>query len=140
MLERRVEPAAERARRVEHRVRGGEHLVERRVREQAGDGERQLGDHLCAVDDDDPAAAVREPAHGGGHRRVVRPDDDDVVRVVRDGRRDRAALQPEAAHEAEPDAAGAEMPLDDGDLRQVALRVGERLARAMDGLVDERRR
>ena len=120
------------------RVRGLDHLCERRVREQAGDRQRQLREHLGAVDDDDAAAAVREPAHGGGHRRVVHPDDDDVVRVVRDRRCERAALQAEPAHEAEPDAARAEVPLDDRDLREVALGIGERLAGSVGGLVHER--
>ena len=41
-------------------------------------------------------------------------------------RRERAAAQPRAAHEPEPDPTGAEMPLDDGDLREVALGIGDR--------------
>ena len=106
--------------------------------EEPGDRQRQLREHLGAVDDDDAAAAVREPPHGRRHRGVVHADDDDVVRVVCDRRGDRAALQPEAAHEAEPHPAGAEMALDDGDLRQVALGVGHRLAGADARLLDER--
>ena len=35
-------------------------------------------------------------------------------------------LQAEAADEAEADAAGLEMALEDGDLREVARRVGDR--------------
>ncbi len=46
--------------------------------------------------------------------------------------------QAEAADEAEPDAAGAEVALDDRDLRQVALGVGDRLAGLQRRLVDER--
>ena len=48
------------------------------------------------------------------------------MRVVRDRRRERPALEPGAAHEAEADAAGREVPLDHGDLREVARRVGDR--------------
>ena len=82
-----------------------------------------------AVDDDDAAADARAAgATARGHRRVVHADDDDVVRVVRDRRGERAALQAEAAHEPEPDPARAEVALDDRDLREVALRVGDRLA------------
>ena len=117
-----------------------DHLVERRVREEAGDRQRQLGEHLRAVDGDDAAADVGEAPDGEGHRRVAHPDDDDVVRVVRDGRCERAALQAEAAHEAEPDPAGAEVPLDHGDLREVARGVGDRLAGAHGRLLDERLR
>ena len=120
VLERSFERAAELPGRVDDRVRLRDDLLERRVGEQPGDRQRQLGEHLRAVDDDDAAAAVREPAHRCRHRRVVHPDDDDVVRVVGDRRGDRAALQAEAAHEAEADAAGAEVALDDGDLREVA--------------------
>ena len=49
-----------------------------------GDRQRQLGEHLGAVDGDDAAADVREPPHGGRHRRVAHADDDEVVRVVGD--------------------------------------------------------
>ena len=38
-------------------------LRERRVRQDPGHRQRQLGEHLRAVDDDDAAADVREPAH-----------------------------------------------------------------------------
>ena len=127
-----VQPSSRAA--VAELVRPRDHLLERRVRQQPGDRERQLGQHLGAVDDDDPAAAVREPAHGRRHRRVVHADDDDVVRVVGDRGRDRAALQSEAAHEAESHAAGAEVPLDDRDLREVLRRIGDRLARAREWL------
>ena len=75
---------------------------------------------------------------GGRHRRVVHPDDDDVVRVVRDRRCERAALQAEAAYEAEPDAARAQVPLDDGDLGEVALGVRQRLSGPVRRRVHER--
>ena len=87
----------------------------------AGDAPAGAEDLAGAVDDDDASAAVRQPSHGGGHRRVVHPDDDHVVRVVCDRRRERAAPQAESTHEAEPDAARAEMALDDRDLGEVAL-------------------
>src|SRR4029079_16894166 len=54
------------------------------------------------------------------------------------GRRERAAPEPEAADETEADPTGAEMPLDDGDLRQVAARVGNRLSGPHRRLLDER--
>jgi len=60
------------------------------------------------------------------------------VRIVRDGRCNRAALEAEAADEPEADAPGAEMPLDHGDLREVALGVRDSLAGAVGRLVDER--
>src|SRR5207248_3141181 len=78
-----------------------------------------------------------EAADGAHHVAVVDADDDDVVRVVRDGGGERAALQARAADEAEPDPTDAEVPLDDGDLREVAARVGDRLAVRDRGLVDE---
>ena len=114
MLERRLERAAELARRVDA-ARGSRstHLLERRVREQAGDRQRQLGDAPRA-----PSTTTIPPPRFASrrtrerHRRVVHPDDDDVVRVVRDRRRERAALQAEAAHEAEADPARAEVALD----------------------------
>ena len=46
--------------------------------------------------------------------------DDDVVSVVRDRRRQGADRRAEAAYEAEADAAGSVVALDDGDLREVA--------------------
>src|SRR5438552_2875958 len=79
-----------------------------------------------------------EPTYGRGHRGVVHPDDDDVVRVVRHRRRKRTALQPEAADEAQAGAPGAEMPFDDGDLREVAPCVGNCLTCTVGGLVLER--
>ena len=48
------------------------------------------------------------------------------------------ALQAEAADEAEPGAPRAQVPLDHRDLRQVAVAVGDRLARSPGRLVDER--
>ena len=45
-----------------------------------------------------------------------------------DGRAERAALEPEAADEAEPDAPRLEVALEDGDLREVASRIGDREA------------
>ena len=61
---------------------------------------------------------------------VVHADGDDVVRVVRDGRRHGAAAQAEAPDEAEADAAGGVVALDDRDLGEVALGVGDDLAAA----------
>ena len=108
------------------------------VGEQAGNGERQLRAHLAVGDDDDPAAELDEPLDRALQVVVVHADDDDVVRVVRDRRRERAVAQPEAAHEPEADPAGAEVALDDGDLREVALGVGDDLPVAQRRLLDER--
>ena len=77
---------------------------------------------------DDPAAELGEPLDRAGHVVVVHADDDDVVRVVRDRRGERAGAEAEAADEPEADPAGAEVALDDGDLREVALGVGDRVA------------
>ena len=49
-----------------------------------------------------------------------------------------AALETEAAHEAEADPPRAEVTLDDRDLRQVARRVGDGLAVANCRRLDER--
>ena len=68
---------------------------------------------------------ARRAARPRGHVVVVDAHDDDVVRVVRDRRRERAAPEAEPAHEPEPDPPGAEVALDHGDLREVALRVGD---------------
>ena len=57
---------------------------------------------------------------------VVDADAHDVVRVVGDRRRERTALQPEAAHEADADPAGGVVALDDGDLGEVARGIGDR--------------
>ena len=56
------------------------------------------------------------------------PDDDEVVRVVGDGRRERAAPKARAGHEAEADPAGAEVALDDGELDEVAPGIGDGVA------------
>ena len=118
----------------------GEHLGERPVGEQARDRERQLGEHAIAVGDDEPAAELAQPSHRAEHRGVVGADDDQVVRVVGDGRAERAAAEAEAADEAEPDPAGLEVALEDGDLGEVAGRVGDREPVPGRQLVDERRR
>ena len=52
--------------------------------------------------------------------------------------RERAAAEPEAADEPDADPARAEVALDHGDLRQVALGVGDRLAVDDGRLLDER--
>ena len=71
--------------------------------------------------DHQPAAELLRARRAQRHVAVVDADDDEVVRVVRDGRRERAGVQREAAHEAEPDAARRVMALDHGDLGQVAV-------------------
>ena len=115
-------------------------LGERRIREQPGDGERALGEDAQFVHGDDPASDLDEPLDCEGHVPIGHADDDEVVRVVGDARRERAALQSRAGDEAEPDPARREVPLDDGDLREVALGARDRLAALDDGLALERLR
>ena len=103
----------------------GDDLLGRRVGEQARDRERELAADRAAVGDRDPAAQLRQPLHAGDHARVVDADDHDVVRVVRDRGGERPAPQAEAAHEARADAARRVVALDDGELREVARRVGD---------------
>ena len=57
-----------------------------------------------------PGGRRRRPCRSPRRRRRRR-----VVRVVRDGRGDRAAAQPEPGDVAEPDAAGRAVALDDGE-------------------------
>ena len=90
------------------------------------------------VDGDDPAAELDQPLDRERHVPVVHAHDDEVVCVVRDARRERTAAQPRPGDEAEPDAAGREMTFDHGDLREIALRVGDRMAALDGGLPDER--
>ena len=97
-------------------------LGERRIREQPGDRQRALGENAQSVDGDDPASELGESLDGERHVPIGHADDDEVVRVVRDARRERAALQPRPGDEAEPDPARREVALDDGDLREVVLR------------------
>ena len=85
-----------------------------------------------------PAAELRQSLDRKDHVSVGHADDDEVVRVVRDARRERAALQPGAGDETEPDAAGREMPFDDRDLREVASGIRHRLTALDDGLPLER--
>ena len=129
VLERRIERAAERARGLDDRRATAATTSSSGASESSpATGSGSSASTSATVDHHDPAATVREPPHGRRHRRVVHPDDDDVVRVVGDRRRERSPLQAEAAHEPEPRPARAEVPLDDGDLRQVAPGVGDRLA------------
>ena len=124
-LERRGVAAAELFRCFQAGFAGLDDLGQGRIREQAGDGQGQLRLHAAALDDDDAAADLGDALDGAGHVAVVGADDDDVVRVVGDRRGHRALLQAEAADEAEPDAARRQVALDDGDLQEVARRVGD---------------
>ena len=117
-----------------------EHLGERAVGEQARDRQRQLGRDAVAVATTSPPPISRRRSAALDHRLVVDADDDQVVAVVGDGRAEGAALEPEPADEAEADAPGLEVALEDGDLREVARGVGDRERRPTVGeLVDERR-
>ena len=53
----------------------------------------------------------------------VRADDDDVMRVVGDGRCDRAGLEPIALNIAQTDVPGVFMALDDGNFQNILLQV-----------------
>ena len=77
--------------------------------------------HLAVARDDQPAAELLRARRAQRHVAVGDADHDEVVRVVGDGRRERARVQPEPAHEPEPDAARPVVALDHGDLGQVAL-------------------
>ena len=113
---------------------------ERRVREQAGDGQRALRDDAAVVDDDDAAADLGEVADGERQVVVAHADDDEVVGVVRDRGGERAVRQARAGDEAEPDPAGREVALDDGDLGEARVGVGDRVAVDDDRLPLERLR
>ena len=84
-----------------------------------------------------PSSASRSTANG--HVVVVHADDDDVVRVVRDGRGERAALRARSREtKPSPIRPVAEVALDDGDLREVALGVGDRVPVLDERLAHER--
>ena len=87
-----------------------------------------------------PPPIAGEVADGERHVVVAHPDDDEVVRVVRDRRGERAAPEARAGDEAEPDPARREVPLDDGDLGEAGLGVGDRVAVHDDRLALERLR
>ncbi len=130
--ERVIHGAGERVRGLVRAALLGIHVGHRRVRHQSGDRQRDLGEGLRAVRHDDAASDRGDAAHGRLHRGVVRAHDDDVVRIVGDGRRDRAALQAEAPGERDADVARAAVPLDDRELQEVArgVRRGRAVQRA----------
>ena len=72
------------------------------------------------------------------HVGVGHADDDDVVCVMGNRGRERTCAQAEPAHEAEADPARGEVPLDDGDLREIPLRVGHDEPVGDRRLLDER--
>ena len=77
-------------------------LGQRCVGEEPGDGSGHSATTLEPVDGDDAASELREALDRERQLAVGHADDDEVVRVVRDARRERAALQPRARDEAEP--------------------------------------
>ena len=103
-------------------------LGERAIAHQARHGKRELFDSPAAFGDDDAAADLREPHGAGCHVAVVDADHDHVVRVVGDRGRESSALQADVGCEAKTDAAARVMPLEDGDLDQVARGVGHEAA------------
>ena len=123
--ERRRARPAERVRGFVARAALRDHVRERGVGEQPGDRKRALGEDAAVLDRDDAASELDEPLDREGHVPVGHADDDEVVCVVRHARGERAALEPGSRDEAEPDATGREMSLDDRDLREVATGVGD---------------
>ena len=110
-------------------------LLQRAVGEQPGDRQRELAAHLAVARDDQPAAERLRPR--GAQRHVARRTTPTTTRLCASWATVEAnapAVQPEPAHEPEPDAAGAVVALDHGDLGQVARRVGD------DVPVDDQRR
>ena len=91
-----------------------------------------------AVHHDDLAAAdLAEVVRRRRHVLVGHAHHHDVVGVVRVARRQRSRLQPEPLGEPEPDPPGVVVPLDHRELREVAARVGARLAVAPQRFADE---
>ena len=88
--ERRLDRDAEVAQQRVQVLEAGDDLLDRPVGEQAGDGQRELAHDRAAVGDDDPAADLLQPRGAGQDVGVVDADRDDVVRVVGDGRGERA--------------------------------------------------
>ena len=136
--ERRRSGPAQCVRRVVAGAALRDHLGERRIRQQAGNGKRALGEHAQAVDRDDPSAELDESLDRKGHVPVGHADDDEVVRVVGHARGERACLQSRACDEPEPDSPGREVALDHGDLREIPGRARDRLA-ALDGRLTRQR-
>ena len=115
-----------------------DHVGERSVGEEPGDGKRAFGDDAAIVDGDDAATDVGEVRDGDHHVLVAHPDDDEVVGVVGDRRGERPALQAGAGDEAEPDPSRCEVALDDGDLRQAASASATAWPSDDDGIALER--
>src|SRR5260370_299086 len=65
-------------------------LLERLVAHQAGDGQRQFGDHLAVRRRHGAALDLDQPVHRHGHIRIGATDDADIVAVVADRRGDGA--------------------------------------------------
>ncbi len=86
-------------------------------------GSGQAALYLTAGDDHLAAPHVGDGRHGRPHFVVVDADDDDVVRVVGHAGGDGAPLEAHALDQAQAHIAGAMVPLDDGHLEQVAVRV-----------------
>ena len=120
---------------------------------------------LCAITSSSGATEKR-PATGSGHSASTRPSSTATIPPPSSTARATAAsmsssetpsttrlcascatvdasaprCRPGAAHEADTDAAGCKVPLDHGDLREVALGIGDREAVHDRGALDERLR
>ncbi len=94
------------------------------VGHEASDGQFDEGNFLAIFEDDDPAADCAEAVGGQGHVGFAGAGDDHMVAVVGDGGGDGAGrVEAKALHEAVGDAAGGLMPLDQGNLAYVLLRI-----------------
>ena len=77
-------------------------LLEGRICEEACDRERELRADRAVLDGHDPAPELGQPGHGEGHVVVGRADDHDVVRVVSNGRGERAPGQSDPCTKPSP--------------------------------------
>ena len=98
-------------------------LDQRRVAHDTGQLQHQLALYLLVLRHDNTAVILHDAVDRKGHILRVRADDDDVMRVVGDRRCDRAGFQAVALNIAEADMVRILVPLDDGDLENVLLRV-----------------
>ena len=93
------------------------------VAHDAGNGKDQLGRDGAALRDHDAAPVLHHPVGRQGHLLLAGAHHDDVVGVVGDAGGHGSGLQPVPLEIADADVAGVLVPLDDGDLQNVLLRV-----------------
>lgn len=96
-------------------------LFGRKIAHQPGDRQRQMEQNFVPVGRDQPALFP----YGGErrqHRLVVHADDAEIVRVVRHGRAQSAAPQPQTGDESAADPSLRGVPVHDRHLREIARR------------------